>query len=152
MAPHRHPWTHLLKASSLSDYRAEMRKVVASLRRCETLRARRALCDASASAKKRQPWLVDDDGYIYTYIHTYIHIYIYTYIYTYIHTYIHIYIYTYVHIYICTYIHMYIYTYIHMYICTYTFYGIDILYIHIYIHIHIVADIYPWYPHYIPFL
>lgn len=53
------------KASSLSDYRAEMRKVVASLRRCETLRARRALCDASASAKKRQPWLVDDDGYIW---------------------------------------------------------------------------------------
>jgi hypothetical protein len=53
------------EASSLSDYRAEMRKVVASLRRCETLRARRALCDASASAKKRQPWLVDDDGYIW---------------------------------------------------------------------------------------
>lgn len=53
------------EASSLSDYRAEMRKVVASLRRCETLRARRALCDASAGAKKRQPWLVDDDGYIW---------------------------------------------------------------------------------------
>lgn len=45
-------------ASSLSDYRAEMRKVVASLRRCETLRARLVQGEVKASHLLAEPQML----------------------------------------------------------------------------------------------